>query len=111
MSHPLITGSDRLPPKAACCKPVHARSPPVSGHLFWRLPPVDRQCSGVGQPTCGAPDAAESVKRKPFSPHAAGVRKPSFPADTSGGALPALATCFGGYRQLVDNVPASAGLT
>ena len=34
-----------------------------------------------------------------------------FPADTSGGALPALTTCFGGYRQLVDNIPASAGLS
>ena len=60
---------------------------------------------------CGAPDAAEPVERKPLPPHAAGVRKPSFPADTRGGALSALATCFGGYRQLVDNIPASAGLT
>ena len=50
MSRPLLTGSDRLPPKAACCKPVHARSPAVSGHLFWRLPPVGRQYSGVGRP-------------------------------------------------------------
>ena len=71
-----------------------------------------RRCApGVGQPTCGAPDAAEPVEQKPLPPHAAGVRKPSFPADTSGGALPALATCFGGYRQLVDNIPASAGLS
>ena len=70
-----------------------------------------RRCApGVGQPTCGAPDAAEPVEQKPLPPHAAGVRKPSFPADTSGGALPALTTCFGGYRQLVDNIPASAGL-
>ena len=50
MSRPLPTGSDRLPPKAACCKPVHARSPAVSGRLFWRPPPVGRQCSGVGRP-------------------------------------------------------------
>ena len=50
MSRPLPTGSDRLPPKAACCKPVHARSPAVSGRLFCRLPPVGRQYSGVGRP-------------------------------------------------------------
>ena len=50
MSRPLPTGSDRLPPKAACCKPVHARSPAVSGRLFCRPPPVGRQCSGVGRP-------------------------------------------------------------
>ena len=50
MNRPLPTGSDRLPPKAACCKPVHAHSPAVSGRLFWRPPPVGRQCSGVGRP-------------------------------------------------------------
>ena len=50
MNRPLPTGSDRLPPKAACCKPVHARSPAASGRLFCRLPPVGRQCSGVGRP-------------------------------------------------------------
>ena len=78
MSRPLLTGSDRLPPKAACCKPVHARSPAVFGRLFWRPPPVDRQCSGVGRPICGAPDAAEPVEQKPLPPHAAGVRKSAF---------------------------------
>ena len=39
----------------------------------------------VGRPTCGAPDAAESVEQKPLPPHAAGVRKSAFPADTRGG--------------------------
>ena len=38
-----------------------------------------RRCApGVGQPTCGAPDAAEPVERKPLPPHAAGVRKSAF---------------------------------
>ena len=30
----------------------------------------------VGRPTCGAPDAAESVEQKPLPPHAAGVGRP-----------------------------------
>ena len=38
-----------------------------------------RRCApGVGQPTCGAPDAAEPVEQKPLPPYAAGVRKSAF---------------------------------
>ena len=108
---PAPTGSDRLPPKAACCKPVHARSPAASGRLFCRLPPVGRQYSGVGRPTCGAPDAAESVERNPFLLMRPACAIRLSPLTSAADAPPASATCFGGYRQLIDNVPASAGLT
>ena len=59
MNRPLPTGSDRLPPKAACCKPVHARSPAVSGRLFWRPPPS-------GMRPAAPPTPPNRLSKSPF---------------------------------------------
>ena len=108
MNRPLPTVSDRLPPKAACCKPVHARSPAVSGRLFWRPSPSGGALPASASPPAAHPTPPNRLSKSPFLLMQPAYANQLFSADTSGGRIPASAACFGGRCHTAET-PSGAG--